>query len=47
MGGFMKIAIINASSQKDKNLLLYRNVKETVKLQGHEVINFGVFSEEK
>lgn len=43
----MKIAIINASSQKDKNQLLFKTVKDVVKVQGHEVINFGVFPEEE
>lgn len=43
----MKIAVIQASSQKQKNELLCACVKKAVKGQGHEIINFGVFPEEK
>ena len=39
----MKIAVIQASSQKDKNNLLYEAVRET----NNEVINFGCFSNEE
>ena len=42
----MKIAVIQASSQKEKNTLLYESVKEIVIPKGHEVINFGVFLDE-
>ena len=42
----MKIAVIQASSQKDKNSLLYDSLVEIVKKKGHEVINFGIFEEE-
>ena len=42
----MKIAIIQGSSQKDKNSLLYKSVKEAVKDKSYEVINFGVFEDE-
>ena len=39
----MKVAIIQASSQKDKNNLLYNCVIRTVKDKEYEVINFGIF----
>ncbi len=39
----MKIAVIQASSQKDINPLLYVSVKNVVADQGHEVINFGIY----
>ena len=42
----MKIAVIQASSQKDKNSLLYDSLVEVVKHKGHEVINFGIFEDE-
>lgn len=42
----MKIAVIQASSQKEKNTLLYESVKESVKHIKAEVINFGIFPEE-
>ena len=38
----MKIGIIQAASQRDKNQLLYDTVKHAVGRYGHEVINFGV-----
>lgn len=43
----MKIGIIQASSQKDKNELLYKYTKLAVEKYGHEVINFGVFPDDK
>lgn len=43
----MRIAIIQASSQKDKNDLLYNCVTKTVKDKGYEVINFGIFPDEE
>lgn len=43
----MKIAVIQASSQKDKNPLLYQCARSAVEKQGHEVVNFGVFPEEE
>ncbi|WP_252249440.1 hypothetical protein [Clostridium sp. VAP23] len=39
----MKIGIIQATSQKNKNDLLYNCVKKAVKDKGYEVINFAVF----
>lgn len=42
----MKIAVIQASSQKDKNSLLYNSLLKFIKNKGHEVINFGVFEDE-
>ena len=42
----MKIGVIQASSQKDKNSLLYNSLMKVVKNKGYEVINFGVFQDE-
>lgn len=42
----MKIAVIQASSQKDKNSLIYSTLIKSVKNKGYEVINFGVFEDE-
>ncbi|WP_243186966.1 hypothetical protein [Clostridium muellerianum] len=39
---FIKVAIIQASSQKNKNNLLYNSVMRTVKDKKYEVINFGI-----
>ena len=39
----MKIGIIQASSQKTKNSIIEKCVKEVVDLNKNEVINFGVF----
>lgn len=41
----MRIGVIQASSQKEKNDMIFDNVKNTVEALGHEVINFGVFAE--
>ena len=43
----MKIAVIQASSQKDKNTLLFRCVQSAVAGKGWEAVNFGVFAEEE
>lgn len=43
----MKIAVIQGSSQKDKNGILFDCVAEAVKGKGHEVINFGIFNGEE
>ncbi|MDD3223303.1 MAG: RpiB/LacA/LacB family sugar-phosphate isomerase [Clostridium sp.] len=43
----MKIAIIQASSQKNKNDLLYNCLKRTVNDKEYEVINFGIFPDEE
>lgn len=43
----MKIGIIQASSQMDKNEMLYRITKNVVAKYGYEVMNFGVKLEEK
>lgn len=43
----MKIAVIQGSSQKAKNNLLYECCVKAVKDQGHEVINFGVYEDEE
>ncbi|MGN0027755.1 MAG: hypothetical protein ACI33I_12250 [Clostridium sp.] len=42
----MKIAVIQASSQKDKNSIIYDTLIKVVKDKGYEVINFGVFYDE-
>lgn len=42
----MKIAVMQASSQKDKNALLYRCAADAAGKQGHQAVNFGVFPEE-
>lgn len=41
----MRIGVIQASSQTDKNEILYETVVKNVKQ--HEVINFGCFPNEK
>lgn len=43
----MKVAVIQASSQKDKNTMLYELVKKTVEKHSYEAINFGVFENEE
>lgn len=42
----MKIAIIQASSQKDKNTIIEQCTRESVDIKKHEIINFGCFSED-
>jgi len=42
----MQIAVFNASSQKDKNSILYETTAQIAQLYGHKAINFGVFPEE-
>jgi ribose 5-phosphate isomerase RpiB len=42
----MKIGVIQASSQSDKNKILEKSVKMAVSNQDHQVINFGVFDNE-
>lgn len=42
----MRIGVIQATSQRDKNELLFRCTEDAVKAHGHEVINFGCFAEE-
>lgn len=41
----MKIGVIQATSQKDKNRMIFESVQNAVKPYGHEVINFGVFED--
>ncbi|MGT2959632.1 RpiB/LacA/LacB family sugar-phosphate isomerase [Streptococcus caballi] len=43
----MKIAIIQGSTQIDKNETLVRITKKVVEPLGHEVVNFGAFEEEE
>lgn len=43
----MKIAVLQGSSQKDKNRLLREGVQKAVQGQGHQVLDFGVFPEEQ
>lgn len=40
----MKIGVLQASSQRDKNEILTRCVREAVREQGFEVVNFGVLA---
>ena len=42
----MKIAVIQGSSQKDKNELLFNCTKKAVSNQNYDVINFGIFENE-
>lgn len=42
----MKIAVIQASSQKEKNEILFNSVLKAVNQEKHQVINFGVFNGE-
>ncbi len=42
----MKIGIIQASSQSEKNSILEKSVRMAVRNKQHEVINFGVFGKE-
>lgn len=42
----MKIGVIIASSNKEKNQLLYEAVCKAAESRGHTVINFGVFDDE-
>ncbi|WP_300956521.1 RpiB/LacA/LacB family sugar-phosphate isomerase, partial [uncultured Dubosiella sp.] len=42
----MKIGVIQASSQIEKNSLLYRCTLDAVKQYDYEVINFGCFENE-
>lgn len=42
----MKIGVIQATSQKDKNELLYRCTAIAVNQSGHEAINFGCIADE-
>ncbi len=41
----MKIGVIQASSQKEKNEVLFESVARAVESLGHEVVNFGVFAD--
>lgn len=42
----MKVAIIQASSQKEKNPVIEKCLKECLNTKENEIINFGVFPEE-
>ena len=42
----MRIAVIQATSQKDKNALLASEVKRVAEPLGHTVTNYGVFGDE-
>lgn len=42
----MKIAVIQASSQKTKNELLYKCTQKAVEAKGYEVINFGIYADD-
>lgn len=43
----MKIGVIVANSNKDKNQLIYKAVCKAVSPHGHTVINFGVYDDEE
>ena len=42
----MKIGVIQSSSQKDKNTLLYESINKIVKNKRYEVVNFGIYKDE-
>ena len=42
----MKVGVIQASSQREKNPLIYDCTKRAAEPNGHTVINFGIFTEE-
>lgn len=42
----MKIGVIQASSQKDKNTLLYESINKIAKNKRYEVVNFGIYEDE-
>lgn len=42
----MKIGIIQASSQREKNSIIEQCVKESIDAKKHEVINFGVYPDD-
>lgn len=42
----MKIALINENSQANKNKIICDTLEQVVKPHGHEVINFGMYSDE-
>lgn len=41
----MKIGVIQASSQKEKNEVIFESVARAVESLDHEVVNFGVFAD--
>lgn len=43
----MKVGVIIASSNKEKNQLLYEAVCKAAESRGHTVINFGVFDDDE
>lgn len=43
----MRVGIIQASSQKDKNSIIEKCIKQAITSSEHEIINFGVFKDEK
>lgn len=42
----MKIALINENSQAAKNEMIYNTLKSVVEPMGHEVFNYGMYSQE-
>ena len=42
----MKIALINENSQAAKNELIYDTLKKVVEPKGHEVVNYGMYTQE-
>lgn len=43
----MRIGVIQASSQREKNPLIYKCTQKAAEKRGHQVVNFGVFPEEQ
>lgn len=43
----MKVAVVQGTSQKDKNELIYNSLMNILKDKDYEVINFGVFKDEE
>ena len=46
MAAFVKIALINENSQAGKNGLIYSTLKNVAEPLGHEVFNYGMYSED-
>ncbi len=43
----MRIALLNENSQANKNSLVYDILKEEAEKKGHEVINFGMYTQDQ
>ena len=40
----MKIAVIQASSKKDKNDIIFQSAKKAINQENNEIINFGILN---